>query len=164
MVDRPYTRANRPTAERATDTTSSLIFSGSAMFLMHTAPARASTLTRTAAGTNTLRQPNAVTIRPDTTGANAGPKVIMQLPMDRYVPKRLRGATISTVLIMAGMKMPVPTACARRAASNRGKVGAAMQASDPPTRNTAAAKKSVRRCSRLKRNAVTVTMMAVTTM
>lgn len=27
MVDRPYTRANRPTAERATDTTSSLIFS-----------------------------------------------------------------------------------------------------------------------------------------
>ena len=82
-TDRPFTSANRPRAESATDIRSSLTCSGSAMFRISSAPHTTSNTTMTAEGRKTLRHPNAVTMRPDTTGAKAGPKVIMQLPMDR---------------------------------------------------------------------------------
>lgn len=77
---------------------------------------------------------------------------------------RVRGATASTVLIITGMKMPVPTACTRRAARKSGQVGASMAATSPRVRKPAAVRNSVRRRSRLVRKADTVTTMAVTIM
>ena len=72
-----------PTADSTTDMPSSLIFSGSAMLRMSATPRNASTTMRAAGGKKMLRQPRVVTISPLTTGAKAGPKVIMQPPMER---------------------------------------------------------------------------------
>lgn len=63
----------------------------------------------TRVGTKIVRQPHADTIRPETTGPKAGPRVIIMPPTQRYVPSFARGATARTVLIIVGMNTPVPT-------------------------------------------------------
>ena len=45
--------------------------------------ATARMMMKAAGGIKMLRQPKVVTMTPLTTGASAGPKVIMQLPMER---------------------------------------------------------------------------------
>ena len=91
-----------------------------------------------------LCQPNMVTSAPHTTGANAGPNVIMQPPTDRYDPSLFFGVTTRMVFIMSGMKMPVPTACTRRATSSISKLPATRPIADPTMLNAAALKNSVR--------------------
>ena len=94
--------------------------------------------------TKMLCHPNAVTSAPHTTGANAGPNVIMQPPTDRYVPSLFFGVTTRMVFIISGMKMPVPTACTRRATSSGSKLGATSPIAEPTMLKPAAPKNSVR--------------------
>ena len=95
-----------------------------------------------------LCHPNVVTSAPHTTGANAGPNVIMQPPMDMNVPIFSFGVTTNTVFIMSGMKIPEPTACTRRAAISSSKFGASRPMSEPTSVNAAAEKYSGRSLKR----------------
>lgn len=101
-----------------------------------------------------LCQPNEVTSAPHTTGANAGPNVITQPPMDMNVPRRFFGMTARIVFIMAGMKMPVPTACTRRATISMAKLFAKSPIAEPPRLRIAAARNNVRSLTRRYRKAM----------
>ena len=111
-----------------------------------------------------LRQPSPVTSAPHTTGANAGPNVIVQLPIDRYVPVFSRGTTTRIAFIISGMKMPVPTAWIRRATRSTAKLPAKNPSADPAKLSPAAQKNSTRSLTRRKRNAMHVTTTVATIM
>ena len=68
---------------------------------------------------------------PVTTGANAGPNVIMQPPMDMNWPRRCFGVTARIVFIIIGMNSPLPHACTTRASSSTGKFGENRPISEP---------------------------------
>ena len=85
---------------------------------------------------------------PHTTGARAGPNVIMHPPIDMNVPRRFLGATTRMVFIIMGMKMPEPIAWTRRATSKNGKFIANRPMSEPAAVNAAAAKNRVRSLKR----------------
>ena len=97
--------------------------------------------TTTAGMRNMVRHPNTVTMKPLATGASAGPKVIMQPPMERKVPSLGRGARASTEVIMVGMNRPVPTEATRRAMSSSAKLGARAHATEPARRMALASEK-----------------------
>src|SRR5699024_7529311 len=106
--DKPNDNAVNTTADSATDATSrcaSLV----SRFFTKKKPMTASTAMAATGTTKMLCQPNAVTSAPHTTGANAGPNVIMHPPTDMNAPSRFFGVTAKMVFIMSGMKMPVPT-------------------------------------------------------
>ena len=101
------------------------------------------------AGTRkTLCHPRAVTMPPHTTGAKAGPKVIVQLPMDMKVPSLFFGVTARIVFIIMGMKMPVPIAWMRRAMSRSVKFGARKPRMEPAKLSAEAEKNRVRSLKR----------------
>ena len=145
--DKPNDSAVSTTADSATDTTSrcaSLV----SRFFTKKKPMTASTAMAATGTTKMLCQPNAVTSAPHTTGAKAGPNVIMHPPMDMNDPSRFFGVTARMVFIISGMKMPVPTACTSRATSSTAKLPANSPAADPAMLKAAAAKNSVRSLKR----------------
>ena len=154
----------RPAAANSTLSTSSFTFCVGTSGFTNARPAIMSTTTATNVGRNMARQPKYVTMRPETTGPNAGPNVMQQLPMDRYVPSFLRGAIIRTVFIMMGTKMPVPTAWNRRAPRSTAKFGATKSIALPSARMMPPAKKLWRSVSRRIRNAITAVITADTIM
>ena len=56
------------------------------------------------------RHPRFVTNAPHTTGANAGPNVMVHPPNERYDPSLFFGVTAKIVFIIRGMNTPEPTA------------------------------------------------------
>ena len=102
--------------------------------------------------------PSRVTNEPHSTGAKAGPKVIMQPPVAMYTPKRFLGHTERMVLIIMGMSMPEPIACTRRAASRKGKQNANRPIAEPAMVRTEQKQYSLRSFTRLKKKAVQVTI------
>ena len=81
---------------------------------------------------------------PHTTGANAGPKVIMQPPVAMAPPSLFLGVTARMVFIMSGMNRPEPIACTRRATMSSAKLPANRPSADPASVKAAPAKNSTR--------------------
>ena len=95
-------------------------------------------------GTKIARQPHADTMRPETTGPKAGPRVIIMPPTERYVPSFARGATARTVLIIVGMNTPVPTDWMSRSMSSIQNVVLTIAPMKPTMRNAEATMNSRR--------------------
>ena len=140
---RPNDSVKRNTADRHALGTSRWI-SEVPRLHRNTMPSRAITTMPTSGTTNTECQPKAVTRQPHTTGANAGPKLIMHPPMDMNVPSLFLGVTTRMVFIIMGMNMPAPTAWMRRATSRKPKFIEKRPIAEPTTHRTAPAKKSLR--------------------